>query len=72
MIMAAEKLGVSHPPGYPLYLLLTNLFTYLPIGTVAYRANLCAVVCGSAAAGVVGATTVLHTKSVWAGTYCKL
>jgi hypothetical protein len=33
-------LGTGHPPGYPLYVLLSHLFVQLPIGTIAYRANL--------------------------------
>jgi hypothetical protein len=33
-------LGTPHPPGYPLYVLLSNLFVRVPIGTIAYRANL--------------------------------
>jgi hypothetical protein len=33
-------LGTGHPPGYPLYVLLSHAFVQLPIGTIAYRANL--------------------------------
>src|SRR5919106_2347477 len=33
-------LGVGHPTGYPAYLMLTHLFTYLPFGDQAYRVNL--------------------------------
>lgn len=33
-------LGTPHPPGYPLYVLLSHAFVALPIGTIAYRANL--------------------------------
>ncbi|HXG57085.1 MAG TPA: DUF2723 domain-containing protein [Vicinamibacterales bacterium] len=33
-------LGIPHPPGYPFYVLLSHLFVSLPIGTIAYRANL--------------------------------
>jgi hypothetical protein len=33
-------LGSAHPPGYPLYVLLTHAFVRIPIGTIAYRANL--------------------------------
>ena len=33
-------LGTAHPPGYPLYVMLSHLFVQLPIGTIAYRANL--------------------------------
>src|SRR5829696_70155 len=33
-------LGTAHPPGYPLYVILSHVFVQLPIGTIAYRANL--------------------------------
>jgi hypothetical protein len=33
-------LGVAHNPGYPLYVFLTFPFSYLPIGSLAYRINL--------------------------------
>jgi 4-amino-4-deoxy-L-arabinose transferase-like glycosyltransferase len=36
----AYLLGVPNPTGYPTYLMLTHLFTYLPFGDVAYRVNL--------------------------------
>ncbi|MBN1933209.1 MAG: DUF2723 domain-containing protein, partial [Anaerolineae bacterium] len=45
-------LGIPHPTGYPLYLLLGKLFTLLPVGSVAYRLNLFSAV---AAAGAVWA-----------------
>ncbi len=48
----APMLGIPHPTGYPLYLLLGRLFTLLPVGSVAYRLNLFSAV---AAAGAVWA-----------------
>src|SRR5215210_7162766 len=42
-------LGVGHPTGYPTYMMLTHLFTYLPIGDSAYRVNLASAVYGVAA-----------------------
>ena len=38
--MQVAVLGITHPTGYPTYLMLTHLFTYLPFGDVAYRVNL--------------------------------
>ncbi len=35
--MQVAVLGISHPTGYPTYLMLSHLFTYLPVGDVAYR-----------------------------------
>ncbi len=46
-------LGVGHPTGYPTYMMLTHLFTYLPVGGVAYRVNLASAVYGVAAVFVV-------------------
>ena|GEM_PF-672854 len=38
---AAYNLGIAHPPGYPLYLLLGKLFMlFVPIGDMAMRMNL--------------------------------
>ena len=37
---AAYRLGVPHATGYPLYLMLGKLFTYLPVGDIGYRVNL--------------------------------
>lgn len=34
------NLGISHPTGYPTYMMLAHLFTYLPVGEAAYRVNL--------------------------------
>lgn len=49
----AYYLGVPHSTGYPLYILLAHLFTFLPIGDVAYRVNLFSVVCAALAAPLV-------------------
>ena len=42
-------LGTAHPPGYPLHTLLSHALSYLPVGTIAYRANLLSAVMGSVA-----------------------
>ena len=46
-------LGVGHPTGYPAYMMLTHLFTYLPFGDPAYGVNLASAVYGVAAVLVV-------------------
>jgi hypothetical protein len=46
-ILSSYFLGVEHPPGYPLHTLLGKLFTYLPIGSVAYRVHLLSAVLGA-------------------------
>ena len=44
------RLGISHGSGYPLYILLARLFSWLPVGgTAAYRINLSAAAFGAGA-----------------------
>ena len=45
--LVSYVLGIAHPPGYALYTMLGKLFTYLPVGDVAYRLNLFGAVCGA-------------------------
>jgi hypothetical protein len=33
----ARHLGIAHPPGYPLFVLLGHLWSYLPFSTIAWR-----------------------------------
>jgi hypothetical protein len=40
MAAASWNLGLPHPPGYPLFDLLGHLFSFLPLGTVAFRFGL--------------------------------
>lgn len=44
--IAVPLLGTGHPTGYPTFILLGKLFTFLPVGDVAYRVNLMAAVFG--------------------------
>ena len=46
-------LGTAHPPGYPLYVMISHLFGYLPIGTLAYRINLMSAVFSATACGLI-------------------
>lgn len=48
--VVAYRLGIAHPTGYPLYVLLGRLFTLLPFSSVAWRVNLLSAVCASMAA----------------------
>jgi len=49
---AAYVLGVPHPTGYPLYMLLLRLWMFLPIGEPIVAAHLFSAVCGAVAAGL--------------------
>ena len=39
LILAAYGLGVAHPPGVPLWVMLTHLASLVPVGSVAVRIN---------------------------------
>ena len=51
-ITAAYTLGIPHPPGNPLFVLLGRVASLLPFGGVAYRVNLLAAACSALAAGI--------------------
>ena len=59
LITAAYSLGISHPPGSPLWTILAHLFTYLPINSVAWRVNL-ASAAFAALTGLVLFQLILH------------
>ena len=46
-------LGVPHPPGYPLYIVLSHGFSHLPFGSLAYRINLMSAVFGAVTVALV-------------------
>ena len=50
--LVGPTLGIAHPTGYPLYTLLTWLFSRLPVGDAAYRVNLFSAVAAAAAVGI--------------------
>jgi len=49
----AYILGVPHSSGYPLYILIAKLFTFLPMGDIAFRVNLFSVVATALAIPIV-------------------
>ncbi len=52
LITAARTLGVAHPPGFPLYVLLAHFASLLPFGSVAFRVNLASALFAALAASV--------------------
>ncbi len=53
LVSAIASLGIAHPPGYPLYVLIGKLFAVVaPWATVAYRANLVSALSAATTAGV--------------------
>src|SRR3954466_526792 len=52
-ITAAYTLGLPHPPGNPLFVLIGRVFAILPIaGSIAMRINVLAAVCSAISAGM--------------------
>jgi hypothetical protein len=64
--MCAAILGIPHPTGYPLYVLLGKLFTLLPVGDVAYRVNLSSAIYMAGAAGLLFAIAARLIASIGA------
>ncbi len=52
-VAVARTLGVAHPPGYPLYTLLSAVAVRLPFGTPFFRLSMMSAVFGALAAAVV-------------------
>lgn len=46
---AAQTLGVPHPPGHPLYVMLVKPFTLLPLGSIALRVSIASALFGAVA-----------------------
>src|ERR1700682_5062745 len=52
LIVAAHSLGVAHPPGFPLYVMLAHLASLVPIGNVAVRVNFASAIFAALAAAM--------------------
>lgn len=59
----AYTLGIGHPTGYPVYILLAKIFTFLPVNNVAYRVNLFSAFCAALAIGLV--YIILRKLGAW-------
>ncbi len=51
--LVTYQLGIAHPTGYPLFTLLGKVFTFLPIGNIAYRVNWMSAVFGATSVGLI-------------------
>jgi hypothetical protein len=56
-------LGMTHPTGYPVYLLLGKLFSFLPVGNIAYRINFMSAVFAALALALLYLDTKILTGS---------
>jgi tetratricopeptide (TPR) repeat protein len=63
LITAAYTLGIAHPPGYPLWCLLGKAFSFIPLGSVAWRVNLLSAALGALSAGVLALIAFRFTRS---------
>jgi hypothetical protein len=82
LIAAAKSLSVAHAPGFPLYIVVAHVSTWLPFGTVAERVHLASAVFAAVAAAVVAllALEILRRQTpsrgreqaVWAGASAAL
>ena len=52
LVVASHRLGVAHPPGFPLYVPLAHLASRVPMGNVAQRVNAFSALCAAAAAAL--------------------
>jgi hypothetical protein len=62
----AHHLGIAHCPGYPVYLLLAKLVTFLPLGEIAYRVNLFSAIMAALAVTGVYLAARLLSLNPWA------
>jgi tetratricopeptide (TPR) repeat protein len=64
-LTASVHVGVPHPTGYPLWTILSHLFTLFPIGNGAWEVNLFSGFCTAIAVGLVA--LILSNSLRWAG-----
>src|SRR5688572_7828838 len=50
---ASVTLGIAHPPGHPIPILLGKLVSFVPLGELAHRVTLASAAAGAAAAAIV-------------------
>ncbi len=67
LIVAAHRLGVAHPPGFPLYVVLAHAASRVPVGTVAQRVGGLSAVAAAAAAGLLVMVTRLALRAASGG-----
>jgi 4-amino-4-deoxy-L-arabinose transferase-like glycosyltransferase len=63
LTVGAATLGLVHPTGYPLYMLVGHAFAQLPWGETGFRLNLLSAVLGTAAVGLIYLLALRQTHS---------
>jgi tetratricopeptide (TPR) repeat protein len=70
-IAAAHFMGISHPTGTPLYLLLMKLWELIfPLGTIAWRMNVLNALLGAATVGIL-CLWILRLSRLWGASGAK-
>jgi hypothetical protein len=64
LILSALYLDIAHPPGFPLYGMLSNLVTQLPFGPIAWRVNLFSWICSLASLALAVLLLIELTKAI--------
>lgn len=64
---AAYLLGIAHPTGYPLYLLLGKGFTFIPLSGIAVRVGMVSVLSGALAVAIISSLSARISDSFAAG-----
>ncbi len=72
LITAAATGGIPHPPGYPTYMFLGRIISWLPCHPLAYCFNLFSAVCVASTAAVVTALAQQLQKSAVLAVSCGL
>ncbi|MFA6322923.1 MAG: DUF2723 domain-containing protein [Candidatus Buchananbacteria bacterium] len=72
LVSAAYTLGIAHPSGYPLWVIIGHLFTFLPVGMIAWKINLVSAVFGSLTCAVLYLIIEKLTKNKLISLICAL
>jgi len=65
IVTAAATLGIAHPPGYPLFTILGNVFSKIPLGSIPFRINLMSALFSAATIFFVYLIILKITKKIW-------
>lgn len=65
LLTATITLGIPHSPGYPLFTILGNLFSKIPLGTLPWRINLMSALFSALSIMVLYFLILKLTKKIW-------
>ncbi|MEW6606331.1 MAG: DUF2723 domain-containing protein [bacterium] len=67
LVTCAYLLSIAHAPGYPLYLLIGKVFTFLPFGEIAFRLNLMSALFSALSCSLIFLIIFFITRSRFSG-----